>query len=66
MAITNNPTRTPEVVAPFGEEAHDRNELQCRIPDEIDKILDRFAKLRIKDSRIMNDLVNYDELGLPT
>ena len=33
--------------------------------DEIDNILDRYHKLPTKDQRPMQDMVKYDELGLP-
>lgn len=33
--------------------------------DEIAKILDRYEKLPTKDARPMDEMIEYDELGLP-
>ena len=65
MIKTDNRGQAPEAASLIGEEALDRKGLQLQTSDEIDKILHRFNKLSNKDSRIMADLVEYDELGLP-
>ena len=33
--------------------------------DQIDEILDRYHQLPTTDKRPMNDIIEYDELGLP-
>jgi hypothetical protein len=65
MIKTDKHGRPTEAIGSMGEEALYRSGLQLQTPDAIDKILHRFNKLSNKDSRIMADLVEYDELGLP-
>ena len=65
MIKTDKRGRPSEAIGPMGEEALYRDGLQLQMPDAIDKILHRFNKLSNKDSSIMADLVEYDELGLP-
>jgi len=66
MIISTYITRIATTVALFRGKAFHEKGLQLHMSDEIDKILQRFNELNNCDSRIMADLVEYDELGLPT
>jgi hypothetical protein len=57
-------TLTQEAIVLLEEAVLARSSSQSQTRDEIDHILDSHHKLPTKDQRPMQDIVEYDELGL--
>lgn len=58
-------TFAQEAIALLEEAVFARTKEQHPGRDEIDNILDRYEKLPTKDARPMEDVIEYDEFGLP-
>lgn len=64
-AETHRRSLTQEAIVLMEEALAARAAATLKPRDEIAKILDRYEKLPTRDARPMEEMIEYDELGLP-